>query len=94
MTMATDGKQIEDLSPEDKNKELRLRYIGAIVTLVGAELRVAAARIIATYPLTSEEEFVENARQAFREAVGQVALNARDARAQYEDSSVCEKGKP
>lgn len=82
MTMATNGKQIEELPPDEKNRELRLRlrYFGALGVLVDAELRVSAARLIATHPLVREENFVERAREAFRHVVGEVCMGARDAR--------------
>lgn len=80
MTMSTDGRQIEELPEEEKRRELRLRYSGAISVLCDQELKVVAARLIATYPLTTEQQFVEMARQAFVHVVSEVALHARDAR--------------
>lgn len=92
MTMATSGKNIEDLTGEERQRELRLRYAGAIRSLCAAELRVTAARIVAAYPLTSEEEFVANARDAWREVMGNVLPNARDAR--HEETPKPSEGKP
>lgn len=69
-----------DLPEEERRRELRLCYVGAIMVLVGSELRAAAARLLATYPLFTEDRFVEVAREAFRHVAGEVVLEARDAR--------------
>lgn len=91
MTMATNGKQIEELSTEDRNREVRLRYVGAIETLIDYELRVAASRLIATRPLVTEEEFVRRSEKAYRDVAGYVCTNAFDAR--DEESPAIEKKK-
>jgi hypothetical protein len=80
MTMSTDGKQIEALPEEERLRQLRLRYSGAIVTLCKNELRVAASRIVAVFPLTTEQEFVEMARQAFAQVAADVTFSARNVR--------------
>ncbi len=80
MTMATDGRQVEDLGEEERRRELRLRYVGAVGALVDAELRVSAARLVAAFPLATEELFVGRARDAFLHVVGEVHSQARDAR--------------
>ncbi len=80
MTMATCGKQIEDLAEAEQQRQWRLRYAGAVKTLSLHELRVAAARLIATYPQYSQQEFVREAEEAFREVAGDAHLHARDAR--------------
>lgn len=80
MTMATNGKQIEELSDDEKQRELRLRYSGAILVLVQNELRVAASRLCATYPLSSSDYFVGLAREAFAEVAAGVCDEARGSR--------------
>ena len=80
MTMSTDGKQIEELSEPEQKREYRLRYAGAVKTLSLYELRVVAARLVATYPQFSRQQFVDQAKSAFDEVQGEVALSAREAR--------------
>jgi hypothetical protein len=59
---------------------MRIRYVGAITTLVDVELRVAAARLLATYPSMTCQRFIELAEQAFDDVAGQVARSCSDAR--------------
>jgi len=80
MTMSTDGRQIEDLHNEERRQQLRLRYSGAIVSLCNSELRVTAARLVAAFPLTTEQEFVAMARSAFAQTTADVCLFARDVK--------------
>ena len=78
--MATDGRQVEDLPEEEKLRELRLRYTGALKVMVENELRLAAARLMAAYPLATQDAFVDMAREAYRTVAGDVFMAARDAR--------------
>ena len=80
MTMSTDGRQIEDLPDEERRRQLRLRYGGAIVSLCNSELRVTAARLVAAFPLTTEQEFVAMARSASDQTTVDVCLCARDVK--------------
>lgn len=80
MTIGTNGKRIEELQDDEKTRELRLRYVGALSVLVDSELRTSAARLIAVYPLAQEDDFIARAREAFRHVVGEVVMGARDAR--------------
>ena len=80
MTMATNGKQIESLSKEEQEREYRLRYAGAVEVLSLNELRVAAARLVATYPKYTLQQFMQEAERAFCEVQGGVVLSARDVR--------------
>lgn len=80
MTMATNGKPIEGMVEAEQLRQWRLRYAGAVKTLSLHELRVAAARLIATYPQYSQQEFVREAEEAFRDVAEDVHLHARDAR--------------
>jgi hypothetical protein len=80
MTMATDGRQIKELAGIEKERELQLRYAGAIKTLVQNELRVTAARLIAAFPFTNRQDFLACAEEVWTAVVGDVSMEARDAR--------------
>lgn len=77
MTMGIEGGEIESMPEgEAKHREIRLRYSGALVVMVENELRLAAARLIATYPLVTEEEFLRRASEAFRSTTRDVHIEA------------------
>jgi hypothetical protein len=80
MTMATSGKQIEALTGAERERELRLRYAGAVKTLVRSELRAAAARLVAVFPFANRQEFMTLAGDAWTDVVGEVILDAGDSR--------------
>jgi hypothetical protein len=80
VTPSTNGKPIEGLSEEERRKELRLRYTGALVTMVKQELGTAAARLIAVYPLVPEQEFVDMALEMFRKVGQEVFMRSMEAR--------------
>ena len=83
MAMAINGERIEEITdPERRARELRLMYAGAVYTLVNVELRIAAARLIAVYPLKSAVEFLELAREAFDCVISDTALAAQNAQGQ------------
>ena len=80
MTMGTNGKQVEELAGAERARELRLRYAGAVKVLAQSELRAAASRLIAAFPLTTRQDFVSLAEEVWANVVGDVAFEAVEAR--------------